>query len=67
MEKRLFAGYLLRTKQSFQVFFHRAQWLKGRPRLKKQDNDYAWVTRDELKDYLSPHLYNFIRPVISEW
>jgi hypothetical protein len=41
-----------------QVFFLPALYLSGDVQVDGKDVvDYAWVTKDELKDYLSPDLY----------
>ncbi len=41
-----------------QVFFLPAMYLSGDVHVDGKDVvDYAWVTKDELKDYLSPDLY----------
>eukprot|EP00163_Fabomonas_tropica_P004010 TRINITY_DN1356_c0_g1_i4.p1 TRINITY_DN1356_c0_g1~~TRINITY_DN1356_c0_g1_i4.p1 ORF type:complete len:294 (+),score=46.04 TRINITY_DN1356_c0_g1_i4:324-1205(+) len=48
------------------LWFYRGIWLTGKPRLAKSENlvDYAWVSRKELKDYLSQEYYEYVEPIL---
>lgn len=46
------------------VFFYRVRYLKGTPKPANGCVDYAWVTRDELKDYFDPDTFEFVRQMI---
>lgn len=49
-----------------QVFFYHAEYLGGEVVLDgKELDDFAWVTRDELQEYFSPELYNYVRDMLA--
>jgi large subunit ribosomal protein L46 len=50
--------HILFVRCLLQVFFVPALYLNGDIKVDgKEVVDYAWVTVDEMKDYLSPDLY----------
>lgn len=49
-----------------QTFFQYAYFLNGEVKLSGDLSDYAWVTKDELKEYLSPQLLAAILPALPE-
>lgn len=46
------------------TFFQYAYFLNGNVTLDSSLADYAWVTRDELKDYLSPSVLEAVMPAL---
>jgi large subunit ribosomal protein L46 len=47
------------------VFFYHAEYVAGEPQLDNNEVvDYAWVTRDELKEYFEPELFHFVRDML---
>lgn len=51
-----------------QVFLYHGEYLSGQPKLdQKELVDYAWVTRDELQEYLSPEFFGFIRDILPTY
>lgn len=50
-----------------QVFFFKAQFISGEVILNKNElEDYVWVTKQEMKDYVSLNYYNVISPALLE-
>lgn len=44
----------------FQVFFYKACFLGGTINLGTEYQDYAWVTREEMKDFVNPEYYKTV-------
>ena len=50
-----------------QVFFLKANYIGGDIQLNKKElEDYMWVTKKEMKDYVSEDFYSTISPVLPE-
>ena len=49
------------------VFYFRAFHIGGPIKLPDGIVDFAWLTYSELRDYLSPSLYNRVSPAITEY
>lgn len=50
-----------------QVFFMKALYQSGSLELDgKELVDYAWVTKEEMKDYVSQEYYKAVEPILSE-
>lgn len=48
-----------------QVFFFKAQWKDGKININPNKlEDYAWVTKEEMKDFVSKDFYKAIEPVL---
>ncbi len=50
------------------VFFYKSLYVTGKPVLTAGSaySDYLWVTREELKEYISdPAYYEFVRKILS--
>ncbi|KAL6060876.1 54S ribosomal protein L17 [Balamuthia mandrillaris] len=49
------------------VFFYEMLHIEGAPKLNQAElEDYVWVTKEEMADYLSPSLYESIKDVLRE-
>jgi len=46
---------------SFQVFFYKGCFTGGMVHLGSHYQDYVWVTREEMKDYLQPDYYKTVK------
>ncbi len=52
----------------YQVFFLKAQYRGGVVSVDEEEVvDYAWVTREEMKDYVPPDYYTAIAPTLLDW
>lgn len=50
-----------------QVFVLKAQYLSGNIVVDKNElDDYVWVTKDEMKDYVSDEYYKKVLPVLID-
>ena len=50
-----------------QVFFLKAQYRGGEVHLDQRElQDYVWVTKDELKGYVSEDYYSAVAPTLIE-
>lgn len=50
-----------------QVFILKAQYLSGDVVVDKGElDDYVWVTKDEMKDYVSDEYYKKVVPVLID-
>ena len=50
-----------------QVFFFKAQWRGGKVNIKSDKvEDYAWVTKEEMKEFVSGNFYKAIEPVLLD-
>eukprot|EP00300_Choanocystis_sp_HF-7_P037070 c5305_g1_i1.p1 GENE.c5305_g1_i1~~c5305_g1_i1.p1 ORF type:complete len:294 (+),score=65.88 c5305_g1_i1:41-922(+) len=50
------------------TFYYRAQYLKGDIQINTNKySDYAWLTRQELRAYLSPDVVDTLLPVLPAW
>jgi len=49
------------------VFFYKARYLRGPVRLNNAEvTDHLWVTKSELKDYLDPEYYTYMKEVLMD-
>ncbi len=49
----------------YQVFFFKAQYVSGTIKLNPNElEDFVWVTRGEMKDYVPSDYYNVIAPTL---
>lgn len=50
-----------------QVFFFKAQWKGGKVNINANKlEDYAWVTKEEMKEFVSKDFYKAIEPVLLD-
>lgn len=50
-----------------QVFFFKAQWKGGKVKINSDKlEDYAWVTKGEMKEFVSKDFYKAIEPVLLD-
>lgn len=48
------------------MFFFKAFYASGQVEVNREElEDYAWVTKEELKDYLSPEYYSAVLKFLS--
>jgi len=48
------------------VFFFKAQWTGGEVQISEELDDYAWVTKDEMKQFVTPEFYKAVSPILLE-
>jgi len=49
------------------LFFYKARYLRGPIRLNAEElEDHLWVTKQEMKEYFDPALYNYVSKIIME-
>ena len=50
-----------------QVFFFKAQWRSGKVNINSDKlEDYAWVTKKEMQEFVSKDFYKAIEPVLLD-
>ena len=50
-----------------QVFFFKAQWRGGEININHDElEDYAWVTKEEMREFVSKDFYKAIEPVLLD-
>ena len=54
------------VNKMFQVFFMKARVYAGQVKLNKDFVEFAWLTKDELVNYLSPEYYKSIKDCLSD-
>jgi large subunit ribosomal protein L46 len=48
------------------VFFFKAYYESGPVELNKEElDDFAWVTKQEMREYVSPHYYRTVAKFLS--
>lgn len=52
----------------FQVFFMKAHIFSGQVKVdNKEIVDFAWVTKQEMKDYVAPEYYEAVQDMLSDF
>eukprot|EP01114_Cavostelium_apophysatum_P014180 TRINITY_DN3611_c0_g1_i1.p1 TRINITY_DN3611_c0_g1~~TRINITY_DN3611_c0_g1_i1.p1 ORF type:complete len:308 (+),score=58.81 TRINITY_DN3611_c0_g1_i1:50-973(+) len=55
------------NSQKTRVFFYKARYLMGPIRLNKNElEDHLWVTKSELKEYLAPEYYEYVKDLLMD-
>lgn len=61
-------GLVWHTCTRTQVFFLKANYVGGELKLNKDELvDYIWVTKNEMKNYVSQEFYNTLSVVLPDW
>lgn len=50
----------------FQIFFFKAYWLNGEIQKGADVEDFLWLTKDELSEYLKSDYYKTVKDFIFE-
>ena len=53
-------------KKINRIFFYRGYHVSGKPSVGEDVIDYAWVTKDELVEYLQPAFYDSVKNILQE-
>ena len=50
------------------MFFLKVQFQGGQVKVNNQElEDFAWVTKDEMNDYVTPEYYAAVAPTLLDW
>jgi hypothetical protein len=53
-------------KKIHRIFLYRGYHVNGKPSVGDEVIDYAWVTKDELAEYLEPAFYNSVKNILQD-